>query len=290
MIRVRSPSVPPATSRCCALVMVTMIFLAACSPAPPSTSGATPSPEPIFNSPTDQTVSPLKSTATAFPPPRVSTPTGFTPDAAVPTTTVFPKCQPPEESAYVLDVRDGDTIQVQLDTGVIETLRYIGIDAPEQGDVLYELSAEANKSLILDRDVCIWKDVSERDRYDRLLRFVRIDSIFVNLWLVEHGFAAAWAYSPDTSMASVFEESQQRAIAAGIGMWGLITPTPAPPHPTPGGVVAPGTCDPSYPTVCIPPPPPDLDCGDISFRRFAVKPPDPHGFDRDGDGIGCEGN
>jgi hypothetical protein len=49
-----------------------------------------------------------------------------------------------------------------------------------------------------------------------------------------------------------------------------------------------GNCDPSYPTVCIPPPPPDLDCGDIPYHDFKVLPPDPHGFDGDGDGIGCE--
>lgn len=47
-------------------------------------------------------------------------------------------------------------------------------------------------------------------------------------------------------------------------------------------------CDPSYPTVCIPPPPPDLDCGEISFRNFKVLQPDPHRFDGDKDGIGCE--
>jgi predicted nucleic acid-binding Zn ribbon protein len=47
-------------------------------------------------------------------------------------------------------------------------------------------------------------------------------------------------------------------------------------------------CDPSYPTVCIPPPPPDLDCKDIPYRNFVVLPPDPHHFDGDHDGIGCE--
>ena len=72
------------------------------------------------------------------------------------------------------------------------------------------------------------------------------------------------------------------------------TPTPAPvivplvPQPTPAPV---GNCDPSYPTVCIPPGPPDLNCGDISFGSFTVLPPDPHGLDgNDGDGIGCESN
>ena len=52
---------------------------------------------------------------------------------------------------------------------------------------------------------------------------------------------------------------------------------------------APMGCDPAYPTVCIPPPPPDLDCGDVVFRRFTVLEPDPHRFDGDHDGIGCEG-
>ncbi len=47
-------------------------------------------------------------------------------------------------------------------------------------------------------------------------------------------------------------------------------------------------CDPSYPTVCIPSPPPDVDCGDITFRHFEVKPPDPHRFDGNRDGVGCQ--
>ena len=50
----------------------------------------------------------------------------------------------------------------------------------------------------------------------------------------------------------------------------------------------PSRCHPSYPTVCIPPPPPDLDCGDIRHRNFVVRPPDPHNFDGDHDGRGCE--
>ncbi len=58
------------------------------------------------------------------------------------------------------------------------------------------------------------------------------------------------------------------------------------PAPTP--TRNPAQCHPSYPTVCIPPPPPDLDCSDIPYRRFIVLPPDPHNFDTDHDGIGCE--
>lgn len=61
-----------------------------------------------------------------------------------------------------------------------------------------------------------------------------------------------------------------------------LTPTPLPTRtPTP-------LCDPSYPSICIPYGVPDLNCGDIEFRNFTVLPPDPHGFDRNKDGIGCE--
>ena len=60
---------------------------------------------------------------------------------------------------------------------------------------------------------------------------------------------------------------------------GVRVTNPAPP---------PSRCHPSYPTVCIPPPPPDLDCGQIRHRNFVVRPPDPHGFDGNQDGVGCE--
>jgi hypothetical protein len=47
-------------------------------------------------------------------------------------------------------------------------------------------------------------------------------------------------------------------------------------------------CDASYPDVCIPSPPPELNCDDVDFRNFRVLSPDPHGFDGDNDGIGCD--
>jgi hypothetical protein len=47
-------------------------------------------------------------------------------------------------------------------------------------------------------------------------------------------------------------------------------------------------CDPSYPTVCLHPGPPDLSCRDIGFANFPVVGSDPHGLDRDRNGIGCE--
>jgi len=75
------------------------------------------------------------------------------------------------------------------------------------------------------------------------------------------------------------------------------SPAPGPPPPTTTTPPPPTTtkgrnCHPSYPTVCIPPPPPDLDCSDIPYRNFPVRhdvpDPDPHRFDGNKDGVGCE--
>ncbi|KKR49645.1 MAG: WD40 domain protein beta Propeller [Candidatus Curtissbacteria bacterium GW2011_GWA1_40_16] len=75
------------------------------------------------------------------------------------------------------------------------------------------------------------------------------------------------------------------------------SPSPSPaktvvssPSPTtqPNSSSARSGCDSSYPTVCIAPPPPDLDCKDVSYKRFKVLPPDPHNFDGNHDGVGCE--
>jgi hypothetical protein len=73
-----------------------------------------------------------------------------------------------------------------------------------------------------------------------------------------------------------------------LGYWCMRGGAPPPPPPPPGG----GKCAASYPDECIPPPPPDLNCSDIPYRNFRVlrdvADPDPHHFDGDHDGVGCE--
>ena len=70
---------------------------------------------------------------------------------------------------------------------------------------------------------------------------------------------------------------QRAARAEGLGLWGLAPATPAEVE-----------CDPAYPDVCIPSPPPDRDCGEIAYTNFTILAPDPHRFDGDKDGVGCE--
>ena len=225
------------------------------------------------------------------------------------------------EEATVNYVVDGDTVNVILN-GSEFRVRYIGMDTPEQGEPFYEDASRANQRLVEGQTVVMVKDVSETDRYGRLLRYVYLsDGTMVNGELVRLGFAQTATYPPDVKHQDLFLELQQEARNNGRGLWGqpVATNTPFPlatntlaplptstlaplptspavpavtdtpvPVPQPTSPPPSGNCDPSYPDVCIAPPPPDLDCGDIPYRRFRVLQPDPHGFDRDKDGIGCE--
>lgn len=188
--------------------------------------------------------------------------------------------------ARVVGVTDGDTIQVAI-AGATYPLRYIGMDAPEPRDLFGSGAAQANRTLVAGRTVYLETDVTPADKYGRLLRYAYLpDGTFVNAELIRLGWAVAKEYPPDTRYRVLLAQAQQEAMQDGVGLWGP-TPTPKPkPRPTPTPALGTG-CDPCYPSVCIPPPPPDLDCGQIPFCRFTVLC-DPHRFDGDGDGIGCE--
>lgn len=194
----------------------------------------------------------------------------------------------PIEIAEVIHVVDGDTIRVSMD-GQDLPLRYIGIDAPENTEKVEafgEQAFERNQQLLQGKSVFLIKDVSEMDRYQRLLRYIFAGEEFINLILVKEGYARAIRYPPDTACNALFQQAQIVAQSNHLGIRGIAktssTSNQASVQATPT------QCDPAYPTVCIPPPPPDLDCGDITYRGFKVLPPDPHHFDGDKNGIGCE--
>ena len=79
-------------------------------------------------------------------------------------------------------------------------------------------------------------------------------------------------------------------VIAIVALTGSLTAcaSEGPTSPSSGG--AKKSCDSSYPSTCIPPKSEvgDLDCKDVSAKRFKVVGADSHGFDRDNDGIGCE--
>jgi micrococcal nuclease len=103
-----------------------------------------------------------------------------------------------------VDVLDGDTFR--LKNG--EHVRLICINTPERTDEGYFEAKDFLTELIEGKEVRLEKDVSERDKYNRLLRYVYINvtnssgfsrEIFVNRELVQQGFAVVWRYPPDVS-------------------------------------------------------------------------------------------
>lgn len=191
----------------------------------------------------------------------------------------------PTQTGTVTRVIDSDTIEVNIG-GVIYDVRYTGIDTPEIHSGVEWLGPEAssaNAALVAGKQVVLEKDVSETDQYGRLLRYVWVQSgsswLLVNLELLRMGYATVTTYPPDVKYVDwVFLPAQQEAQAANVGLWGSEPPPPPPPS----------GCHASYPDFCIPPPPPDLDCGDLTQKNFTVLAPDPHGFDGNNDGVGCQ--
>ena len=122
------------------------------------------------------------------------------------------------EKVRVIRVVDGDTIVVSGGRRV----RYIGIDTPEVSGNREFFGPEAtdyNRALVEGRTISMVKDVSEEDRFGRLLRFVYADGILVNAELVREGFAWATAYEPDTSYAGCFAALEREAMDQRRGMW-----------------------------------------------------------------------
>lgn len=137
------------------------------------------------------------------------------------------------QTGKVVHVTDGDTIKVKMDQdGQTYTVRYIGIDTPESTTEVEYFGPEAtvkNSELVSGKQVSLYKDVSETDRYDRLLRYVFVGDTFVNHELVRQGYANAARYEPDTACATYFEEAERTAAASSLGMWAAVplfaTPT-----------------------------------------------------------------
>lgn len=202
------------------------------------------------------------------------------------------------QSALVTRVIDGDTIDVSLN-GQTYRVRYIGVDTPETVDPgrpvgCYGPEASAfNKSLVEGKTVSLEKDVSETDRYGRLLRYVYVGGTFVNAELVKQGYAQVATYPPDVKHQSLFLQLQQEAQSAGRGLWGASSgckgqpsppPPPAAPTATSGAMPDPLPPPPTKtPTLQPPPPPPPAPTPTQSSGGGGVcgTPYDPDGPDRD---------
>ncbi|MCX6704974.1 MAG: thermonuclease family protein [Candidatus Woesebacteria bacterium] len=127
--------------------------------------------------------------------------------------------------AKVTHVIDGDTIEIE--TG--EKVRYIGVDAAEVYPAQQCFSEEVlskNKELVLGKVVRLEKDISETDKYGRLLRYVYIGENLINERLVKEGFAKTMIVFPDTKFEYQFSQSEKYAKENKLGLWSICPISP----------------------------------------------------------------
>jgi len=140
--------------------------------------------------------------------------------------------------AKVINVIDGDTIDVKFSDEREERVRYIGMDTPEIHGQVQCFGQEAsayNKCLVGDKTVWLELDVQERDQYGRLLAYVYLDPkgyAMVNAILLAQGYAQIATFPPNVRYVEVFEQLQKDAREAGRGFWcacfGICPTKPAP--------------------------------------------------------------
>jgi micrococcal nuclease len=215
----------------------------------------------------------------------------------------------PTESAIVVRVIDGDTIVVDRGHGE-ERVRYIGVDTPETvkpGEPVASGGPEAssyNATLVDAQTVVLERDVSDRDRYGRLLRHVWVRDPerpegmkHVGLLLVQNGHARAVTYRPDVRYAALLSAAERdagtkrpesrTAPAAGLSSPSTVQDVDAPDVAVSDRDDA--GCHPSY-RPCLPIVD-DLNCPDVRDMGKApveVIGHDAYGLDRDHDAVGCE--
>lgn len=120
------------------------------------------------------------------------------------------------EVGRVLSVIDGDTIDVDLNGDTVR-VRYVGINTPERDEVCYSDATRANRALVERQTVRLITDVSDTDRFGRLLRYVYVDDTLVNEQLIVEGWGEAVRYDPDVRFYDRFVQLEQEAARAGRG-------------------------------------------------------------------------
>jgi len=177
-------------------------------------------------------------------------------------------------SGYVTRIVDGDTIEVDG-----QSIRFALVDTPEYGEYDYaqarnyiENICPIGTPVLVDED-----DLQTQGSYGRIIGVIYCKELNLNEQILSVGHA---------EILTSFCSQSEFAAEPWAQKFGCTTINEAKTLTLPAEIRE--NCDPSYPDVCIPSPPPDLNCGEISHRNFTVLPSDPHRFDGDKDGLGCE--
>lgn len=135
------------------------------------------------------------------------------------------------ERVLVRQVVDGDTIVVLSGVKDEETVRFVGADTPETVDPRRSVgcfgkeASSETKKLLSGKMVILQKDISDTDKYKRLLRYVFLplennQFLFVNDYLIREGFAKVLTYPPDVKYDEQFRQAEKEAKENKRGLWG----------------------------------------------------------------------
>jgi micrococcal nuclease len=214
--------------------------------------------------------------------------------------------------AVLVAVTDSATLEVKV-ADVPATVRVLTAAAPALGDGCGTSEAMAFAAGLLTPGAAIWLSsdpaLGDTDGEGRLRRHVWYQLEDGTFRLLAYELARNGAALPADPGSAVYPYTAEATRVAGMidsGIWGLCRDTPdilvllgqnpvilsqtgvvplfLDTNGFPAGSIP---CDTAYPGICLPPAPPDLDCSDIVVRDFVVLPPDPHGLDANGDGLGC---
>jgi len=131
-----------------------------------------------------------------------------------------------ERTGYykVVNVVDGDTIKIDFN-GEIKTVRFIGIDTPEVNHPsepvqCYGVEASLKTKEILEgKEVRLEQDVSETDRYGRILAYIWLNDVLINEKVVKEGYAFSSSYPPDVKYQDVLDLAETYARENKLGLW-----------------------------------------------------------------------
>lgn len=120
----------------------------------------------------------------------------------------------------IIRVIDGDTIVSENG----QKIRLVGIDTPElnqegAGKCLADIATSKMKELVEGKTVKIEKDISDIDKYGRLLRYVWVDNQFVNQIMIQGGYAKVYTVNPDIKYRDIFLDYQSFAKEQQLGQW-----------------------------------------------------------------------
>lgn len=158
--------------------------------------------------------------------------------AIINNTNLFTKSDPNYKVGRVVRVVDGDTAVIKIDNEN-QKVRFVGMDTPEYNpkrnisEPRGKEATEFTRSLLENKIVYLEKDVSDTDKYGRLLRYVwleqpensshptykEIENQMVNGILVRNGYARAKEYKPDVKYTSIIRDIEQEAKIEKIGLW-----------------------------------------------------------------------